>query len=257
MNLLQVLILGAIEGFTEFLPISSTAHLLIASRLLQIPETEFLKTFIIAIQLGAILAVVALYAKTFIKDWQVNLRVAAAFLPTAFFGFILYHFIKSFLFENMAVIIAALFLGGVGLVFFERWYRPERATERGLANIPYWKVFVVGCAQALAVVPGVSRAGATIIAGMLLGIERSAIVEFSFLLAVPTMAAATGYDLLKTGAALNAGEFHLIALGFMASFVFAIIGVKFFINLIKTRSFTSFGVYRILLALFLLGSIAI
>lgn len=259
MHLFQAAILGVIEGFTEFLPISSTAHLVIASQLLGIAETDFVKSFIIAIQVGAILAVVVLYWKTFLRNWETNKRIAVAFVPTALIGFALYKVIKGVLLENLTVISSALVVGGILLVLFEKFH-PRGGTAAGaagsagtppedLSHIPYWKAFVIGCAQSVAVIPGVSRAAATIIGGMLLGIERKTIVEFSFLLAVPTMIAATGYDLLKSASAFTFGQLDVIALGFVISFIFAIVGVRFLLRYIKQHTFTSFGFYRIVLGL--------
>jgi undecaprenyl-diphosphatase len=253
MSILSAAILGIIEGFTEFLPISSTAHLVIMSQLLGIAETDFVKSFIIAIQLGAILAVVILYGKRFITDRETTKRIVVAFLPTAVIGFALYKVIKGVFLDNLILIAAALVVGGIILVLFEKFHRPTAPPESDLTRIPYWKAFVIGCVQSLAVIPGVSRAAATVVGGMFLGIERKAIVEFSFLLAVPTMCAATGYDLLKSAGSFTFNQFNLLLFGFVVSFIFAIIGVTFLLRYIQRHSFTSFGSYRIVLGVLVLA----
>jgi len=245
MTLIHSIILGIVEGFTEFLPISSTAHQVIATHLLGITETDFVKTFIIAIQLGAIAAVVVLYWKKFITDWETNKKVIVAFIPTAIIGFILYKLIKGILLDNLGVISVALILGGAIMIMVERRSRVMRIHD--LKDISYKQAFIIGCAQSLAVIPGVSRSAATIVGGLLLGIKREAIVTFSFLLAVPTMVAATGYDLLKSGASFSGNQFQLIAVGAVMAFIFATIGIKFFLRVIQSKTFESFGIYRILL----------
>ena len=247
MTILQAVILGIVEGFTEFLPISSTAHLVITSELLRIPESEFLTSFIIAIQLGAIASVVAIYWKRLVFDSETMKRVLVAFLPTALIGFALYKLLKSYLIENLHIIAWALLLGGVVLILFERWQRNIPDRETPLAEMPYASAFVIGCIQALAIIPGVSRAGATIVGGMWLGIGRKEIVEFSFLLAIPTMLAATVYDLYKTGSAFAAADWLSLSIGFIVSFIAAYAGVRFLVRFIQTHSFSSFGIYRILL----------
>ena len=250
MSLLQSIILGVVEGFTEFLPISSTAHQVIVSHLMGLSETDFVKTFIIAIQLGAIAAVIVLYWKRFLHDWQTNMKVLVAFIPTAIIGFILYKLIKGVLLDNLGVIGITLLIGGVILILIERRTKPASTVD--LQQISYKQAFIIGCAQALAVIPGVSRSGATIVGGLLLGIKRDVIVTFSFLLAVPTMVAATGYDLLKSSGGFSDGQFYLLAGGAITAFIFAIIGIKFFLRVINTRSFVPFGVYRIFLGLALI-----
>jgi undecaprenyl-diphosphatase len=249
MNLINATILGVLEGFTEFLPISSTAHLLIISQWLKLEETEFLKSFIITIQLGAILSVVWLYRKTIFQNREMMSRVLIAFLPTAIVGFILYKLIKGVFFESMAVVAAALFVGGVLMIVFEHFHQAKPANTSVPSIISTKQALLVGCAQALAVVPGVSRAAATIIGGLLLGVGRKEIVEFSFLLAVPTMLAATGYDLVNNTAGFTLTDFHILAAGFVVSFVFALLGVRFLLDTVKKHSFRPYGVYRIALAI--------
>lgn len=245
--MIEAVLLGIVEGLTEFLPISSTAHLVLASHALGIPESAFLGSFIIAIQLGAIGAVVLLYWRTLFLDFEAAKRILVAFVPTAIVGFLLHQLLKEYLLENLTLIAWALLLGGIVLILFEKWHAarpPQAAAPSGLS---YGKAFLIGCAQSLAIVPGVSRAGATILGGLALGVSRKEIVEFSFLLAIPTMLAATGYDLLKTGAAFTADDWELLAIGFAVSFVAAYAGVRWLIRFIETHSFTGFGWYRIAL----------
>jgi len=247
----HALVLGIIEGFTEFLPISSTAHLNLASDLLGLGQTGYLKTFEIAIQSGAILAVFAIYFRKFL-DWEVLKRVVVAFIPTGIVGLILYKFIKTYLIGNTAVALTALAIGGLGLILFERWHVEPRAT-RDIAALSYKKVFLVGLAQSVAIIPGVSRAAATIVGGMFLGISRTVIVEFSFLLAAPTMLAATGLDLVKNIHDFSSSNVSILLIGFIASFIMAAVSIKFLLSYIKRHTFTNFGWYRIaLVAVFLL-----
>ncbi|MBI2063264.1 MAG: undecaprenyl-diphosphate phosphatase [Candidatus Yanofskybacteria bacterium] len=249
MDIIQLFILGILEGFTEFLPISSTAHLILASRLFQLGGSEFMKSFTIAIQLGAILAVVFLYAWRLVINPGIGKKTLVAFLPTAVVGFLLYKTIKGVLFESLFVIIISLFAGGIILIIFELLFKEKETSAASMKDITYTQAFMVGCAQSLAVIPGVSRAAATIIGGMFAGIKRVAIVEFSFVLAVPTMAAATGYDLFKNAGGFSASQFHLLAAGFVISFFAALLGVKFLLNLIQRHSFIGFGIYRVIAAL--------
>ena len=249
MDLGQALILGIIEGLTEFLPVSSTGHLILAARLLKLPSTEFLKSFEIAIQLGAILAVVILYASSFLRDFAIIKRIAAAFFPTAVLGLIFYKIIKNFLLGNAQIVLWSLFLGGIFLIVFECLHKEKNDAQEDIAKMSLPKAFWIGVFQSLAFIPGVSRAGATIIGGLILGLKRKTIVEFSFLLAVPTMLAATALDLLKNASSFHADQFLFLAAGFVSSFIVAVVSIKFFLHFIQRHNFISFGIYRILAAL--------
>jgi undecaprenyl-diphosphatase len=187
MTLLQSIILGIVEGVTEFLPISSTGHLILASRLLGLTQTDFQKSFEIAIQLGAIASVVLLYWRRFLEP-NVLSKVLVAFVPTGLIGFALYRLVKTYLFDSDTVVLWALGLGGVVLIVFELLHREPDDAVDDVASISYSKAFLIGLFQSLSIVPGVSRAGATIVGGLILGLTRTTIVQFSFLLAVPTMA---------------------------------------------------------------------
>ncbi len=253
MDIFQAVILGVVEGVTEFLPVSSTGHMVIAAHLLKMPHTEFLKTFEIAIQLGAIMAVAGMYWRTFLLDWDIGLRVLAAFVPTAVIGLLLYKVIKQYLLGNMLVVVWSLFIGGALLILFEMYFRPKQEPVEKLEKITYKQAIIIGLCQALAVIPGVSRSAATIVGGMFLGISRRTIVEFSFLLAVPTMLAATLLDVAKTDAVLSADEWGVLGVGFIVAFIVAWFSVKFLLRYITRYNFTPFGVYRVLLALVLLS----
>ena len=248
MNIFQSLILGIVEGITEFLPISSTAHLILASRLLGLGQTDYLKSFEVTIQLGAILAVVSLYLKRLWTDWNTNLRIAVAFLPAGVLGFFLYRFIRGVLFENVLITLAALVGGGILLIAFEKWHHGKEGGEANLAVMPLRKAFLIGVFQSLAVVPGVSRAAATIAGGLVAGLSRHATVELSFLLAIPTMAAATAFDLYKNAGAFSLDEFQLLVAGFVTAFAAARFSISFLLHYISHHTFIPFGIYRILAA---------
>ena len=248
MNLWHSLILGLVEGVTEFLPISSTGHLILTTRLLGLDSTEFVKSFEIIIQLGAILAVVVLYWRTLFVNWAIMKRLAVAFLPTAVIGLAFYSLVKQYLLSSQAVVLWAMLLGGVALIIFELIHRePERGPDE-LVRLPYRKAFMLGLYQTIAIIPGVSRSAATIVGGLASGLSRRAAVEFSFLLAAPTMAAATGLDLLKNAGSFGAAQAGILAVGFIVSFLVALGSIKFLLSFIKQNSFVVFGIYRILAA---------
>lgn len=248
---LQALILGIVEGITEFLPISSTAHLMFTSSLLGLAQSDFVKTFEIAIQLGAILAVVVLYWRT-IFDLKLMSKIITAFIPTAVIGLVLYHFIKTYLLGNVTAALWAVGLGGLVLIAFEWWHGKQVTADHEKVNdISYKQAAFIGVAQAVAVIPGVSRSAATIVGGLLMGINRETIVQFSFLLAVPTMAAATGLDLLKSYKDFSSADVTVLIIGFVASFVVALIAIKWFLGFVRKHTFTGFGIYRIVAALLL------
>ncbi|MFA6314810.1 MAG: undecaprenyl-diphosphate phosphatase [Candidatus Paceibacterota bacterium] len=254
MNIIEALILGLVEGFTEFLPISSTAHLILTSHILGLAQSDFVKTFEIAIQSGAILAVLVFYWKKFF-DVETLKRIVTAFIPTAVIGLILYKFIKQYLFENITVILWALALGGLALIIMEIFLR--RGDSKGLSEdsdvapeLPTYKqALFIGLIQSIAVIPGVSRSAATIMGGLLLGLSRSVIVEFSFLLAVPTIAAATLLDLTKNYQYFSMSDAGTLLIGFVSAFITAWFGIKFLLAYVRTNSFIGFGVYRIVLVL--------
>lgn len=240
-------ILGIVEGITEFLPISSTGHLILASSLLGLANTDFLKTFEIAIQLGAILAVVILYFKSFL-ELETLKRLAVGFLPTAVIGLALYRIVKTYLLGNEMVVLIALALGGVLLIVFEYAHTEKESSVSDIHTMSYAQAFGVGLFQAVAIIPGVSRSGATILGGLILGLKRTTIVEFSFLLAVPTMAAATGLDVLKNYSEFSNSNLTLLLCGFITSCIVALVVIRFFLHYIKKHTFVPFGIYRIVAA---------
>lgn len=253
MTYLHSIILGIVEGITEFLPISSTGHLIVTSHLLDIPVTEFTKSFEIFIQLGAILAVIWYYRVSIFHNLDTWKKVIAAFIPTAVIGLILYPFVKMYLLGNAQIVAIALIVGGIILVAFELWQEPRRKDEsrmyKTVAEVPYKSAVAIGIAQVLAVIPGVSRSATTIVSGELLSLSRKAVVEFSFLLAIPTMLAATSLDMLKSGWALNSHEISLLAVGFIVSFFVALGVITWLLKYIEKHSFIAFGMYRILAGL--------
>jgi len=249
MTYLHTLILGIVEGVSEFLPISSTGHLILASHLLHLKQTDFQKSFEIAIQLGAILSVLVLYWRALLVNFEILKRVITAFIPTAILGFIFYKVIKRVLLGSNTVVLYSLLMGGVFLVLFELWHREKESATEELSAISYSKSFLIGLCQAVAMIPGVSRSAATIIGGLILGIKRKTIVEFSFLLSVPTMVGATGLDLMKSGGHFSLEEFNLLLMGFISSFIVALLSIKWLIHFIKNHTFISFGIYRILISL--------
>jgi undecaprenyl-diphosphatase len=249
MNMLDVLIFGIVEGITEFLPISSTGHLILTAKLLQISQTEFIKSFEIAIQLGAILAVVVLYWSKLIRDKEIWKRLLVAFIPAAFIGGGLYKIIKRYLLGNNEVVLWSLFIGGLFLIIFELFYREKEDAVGELSSISYPQALAIGLFQSVAMIPGVSRAAATIIGGLVVGLKRKTIVEFSFLLAIPTMLAATALDLFKSAQVFKPEQFLSLGVGLAISFLVAIMAIKFLLNFIKHHSFLLFGVYRIAIAL--------
>lgn len=251
MNVLHAIVLGIIEGVTEFLPISSTAHLLFATRLMGLEQTEFLASFDIIIQLGAIAAVAIAVWRRFLADPRLVIVTIVGFIPTAIAGAVAYPFVKDLLNASPLVPILTLGLGGVALIVFEQSRRQRLTSGVSLPDASYRQSMLVGLVQCLAFVPGVSRSAASVIGGMFAGLDRKAAVELSFLLAIPTMAAATGLDLINTGFAFTAGEWQLLLVGLVASFITALIVVRWLLRYIETHTFASFGVYRILAAIVL------
>ena len=249
MDFLQAIILSIVEGISEFLPISSTGHLILASEILKISQTEFVKSFEVIIQLGAILAVVVLYGKRLLENKKLWPKIFAAFVPTAIVGFILYKLIKQFLLGNTAVTLWALLIGGIILLFIERFYKEQPHHLDKAENLSYKKAFLIGLIQSISVIPGVSRSASTILGGLFVGLKRKTAVEFSFFLAIPTMAAATGLDLLKSGFSFSATEWEILAVGFVGTFLTALLAVKYFLRYIEHHTFVGFGIYRIIVAI--------
>ena len=249
MDFLQAIILSVVEGITEFLPISSTGHLILTSEVLGVAQSNFVKDFEIIIQLGAILSIVVLYFDKFVKNKKIWKIVLAAFIPTAVIGFLLFKFIKESLLGNLYITLLALFIGGIALIILELIYKEKDHHVENIEDISLTNAFLIGLAQSLAVIPGVSRSAATIVSALFLGTKRKAAAEFSFLLAVPTMLAASTLDIIKSDFSYSLSQWSILAVGFFASFVVAIVVVKWFLKFIETNTFIPFGIYRIALAI--------
>jgi len=252
MSLIQSIVLSIIEGLTEFLPISSTGHMILASTIMDISEDAFVKTFEISIQIGAILAVLFLYYKRFLTGISIYLKLAVAFIPTGIIGFFAYHYIKTFLF-NPIVVSVSLILGGIVLILIDKRVAKQESNTDILEKISYKHAFFIGLFQSVSMVPGVSRAAATIVGGIFNGLNKKQAVEFSFLLAVPTMFVATGYDLYKTPVVFAGHEVFLLCIGLLVAFNTAWIAVKAFVSIIQNYGFKYFGYYRIILGIIFLA----
>ncbi|NVO08982.1 MAG: undecaprenyl-diphosphate phosphatase [Bacteroidales bacterium] len=248
MTIIQTIILSIIEGLTEFLPISSTGHMILASSIMKIQDDTFVKTFEIAIQLGAILAIVMLYAKRFFQGFPIYFKLGTAFLPTAIIGFLAYPFIKAYLF-NSVIVAVSLIVGGIVLILIDKKVVNQQSKTDVLESITYKNAFFIGLIQCVSMIPGVSRAAATITGGVFNGLNKKQATEFSFLLAVPTMFAATGYDLLKTPIIFSKQEIILLAIGLIIAFITAWIAVKIFLKIVENYGFKHFGYYRIIIGI--------
>ncbi len=253
MNYLQALILAIIEGLTEFLPVSSTGHMVIASSIMGIATDDFVKLFTIAIQLGAILAVVVVYWKKFINlnSFAFYVKLAIAVVPALLFGYLLNDFIDNKL-GNPIFIAVILLVGGIVLLFIDKLFKNPTVNDE--SKITNATAFKIGLYQVLAVCfPGLSRSAATIIGGMQQKLTKNAAAEFSFFLAVPTMVAATGYKLLKGYELLNTENIKILLFGNVVAFIVAIIAIKSFISFLTKHGFRIFGWYRIAIGILILG----
>lgn len=271
MNIIHAIILGIVEGITEFLPISSTGHMILVSKLLGLQNTDFLKTFEIFIQLGAIFAVIAIYFKRLITSFDTIKKVTVAFIPTAIIGLVLHDFVKKYLLASPLVVSISLIVGGILIIWFEKWHTKKLSSDDLLSSsdrtnnrdgdkenckdsgVSYTQAVKVGLYQSIAMIPGVSRSAATIIGGQISGVSRVKIVEFSFFLAIPTMFAASILDLYKGIGDIGSNEITLLAVGFITAFIVAIIAIKGFLNYIQKHNFVGFAIYRIVVGLLFLA----
>ena len=262
-SLLTIILLGIVEGVTEFIPVSSTGHLILAGALLGYDEHQW-KVFNVVIQLGAILAVVVLYWRTFLavlaglvrrqpEAWRFLRNVAVAFLPSAAVGLALHSQIEVML-GSPAIVAVALVLGGLAILVIEK-LAPE-GTEKGVADISLGKAVGIGLIQCLSMVPGVSRSGATILGGLSLGVERRTAAEFSFFLAIPTMLGASTLELVKNSDDLGAAGLEGIVIGFVVSFVVALLVIRWFLGIVTRHGFAPFAWYRIAAGLLALAWLA-
>ncbi len=252
MVMLHTLILSIVEGITEFLPISSTAHLSLVSQLLSIPQTDFLKSFEVIIQSGAMIGIIPVLWPIIRKGIPFK-QIIVGLIPAIIIGFALYKFIKGFLFGNTLVIAMALILGGIIIILVENKYKGQDVVEREVVTFSNKESFLMGLAQALAVVPGVSRSGAIIISGIAMKLSRQSIVAYSFLLGLPTIFLASAYDIYKTGIHFSQTEWKYIIVGFCISGIVTYFVGRLFYKYINRMSFKSFGWYRILLGLVVLA----
>ncbi len=245
MTITQAVILAIIEGLTEFLPVSSTGHMIIASSIMGIADDSFTKTFTVSIQFGAILSVVVLYYKRFLQSIAFYKRLLLAFMPAAVLGFLMDDIIDMLL-SNVLVVAFTLLAGGVLLIFIDSWLKG--GTGKEAQQVTYQKAFKIGMFQCLAMIPGVSRSAATIIGGLFCKLDRKTAAEFSFFLAVPTMFAATIFKVFKfakEGLGVTSEEINLLIIGNIVGFVVAILAIKSFISFLTKHGFLLFGYYRI------------
>jgi len=256
MDIFQAIVLAIVEGITEFLPVSSTGHMIIVSSIMGIAANDFVKMFTVAIQFGAILSVIVLYWKRFFQTLDFYFKLAVAFIPAAVLGFLLNDFIDALL-ENVVVVAISLLLGGIILLFVDKWFNHKEEDE-----VTYKKALTIGFFQVIAMIPGVSRSAATIIGGLSQKMSRKAAAEFSFFLAVPTMFAATAYKMLKfykSGGFDSAdNNWMILLIGNAVAFVVALVAIKGFISYLTKHGFKVFGWYRIIvgsiiLALYFMG----
>lgn len=254
MTTAQNIIISIVEGLTEFLPVSSTGHMIITEKILNITQDDFSKVFTVAIQLGAILAVVVLYWKKFLdfKNWQFYAKIAVGVLPALLFGFLFSKKIDALL-ESSTTVAISLLAGGVILLFIDNFFKNPTVDKE--EDVSFFKAIMIGIWQCIAMIPGVSRSAASIIGGMQQKLTRNAAAEFSFFLAVPTMLAATTYKLYKyykDYGGFTANEVNQLVIGNLVAFIVAILAIKFFIGFLKKHGFKIWGYYRIIVGIALL-----
>lgn len=253
MSIFQAIILAIIEGLTEFLPVSSTGHMIIGSSVLGIAENPIVKNYTVIIQFGAILSVLVLYWKRFFKSFDFYIKLFVAFLPAAVIGFLASDYIDMLL-ENVIVVAVTLLLGGIFLLFVDKIFEQNEKNPDGEPSLK--NAFIIGVFQVIAMIPGVSRSAATIIGGLTQKLTRKAAAEFSFFLAVPTMFAATSYKLLKiyqSETGFTSHDIQVLAVGNIVAFIVALLAIKLFIGFLTKHGFKVFGWYRIVVGLVILG----
>lgn len=251
MDIIEALILGIIEGITEFLPVSSTGHLIVVSHWMDIAQTETNKAFEVIIQLAAILAVFANYKDKFtFKHIELWKKVILAFIPVGAVGFLFHRQIKALF--HVEVVATMFIIGGLVFLALEYFYKEKSVTVRDVEDLSYRQALWIGIAQVFALIPGTSRAGSTIIGALLVGLDRKASAEFSFLLALPVMAAASGFDLLRHYRDFSDSDMLVLSVGFVVSFFVAYLTMKLFIKFLERFTFVGFGIYRIAFGLLLL-----
>ncbi len=246
MDLLQTILIAIVEGLTEYLPVSSTGHMIIAEKILNVPSTDFVKAFTVIIQFGAILSVIVLYWKRFLQSIEFYKTLLIAFIPAAIIGFLLNDYIDRML-ESVMVVAVMLIIGGVLMLFVDKWFSKTEENQ----EITPKKAIIIGFFQCIAMIPGVSRSMATIVGGMSQKLDRKNAAEFSFFLAVPTMFAASAYKLLKLimhpeSLAVLKDNIGTLLIGNIVAFIVAMLAIKFFIGYVTKYGFKAFGYYRII-----------
>jgi undecaprenyl-diphosphatase len=251
LGIFESIILGIIEGFTEFLPISSTGHLIVASEFMNIDQTKVTKAYEVIIQFAAILAVVLNYSDKFrpskIELWK---KLTIAFIPIGAVGFVFASYIKAMF--TIKIVAIMFIVGGIVFLIAERFYDQKKSLIDDIEKVSYKKAFYIGIAQIAALIPGTSRAGASIIGAMFVGLNRKASAEFSFLLAFPVMCATTGYDIVKHYKDFTDANFLVLGVGFVTAFFVAYLTIKLFLKFLENFTFIAFGIYRIVFGTILL-----
>lgn len=247
MDIFQAIIMAIVEGITEFLPVSSTGHMIITQKLLGIEPDSFVKLFTVNIQFGAILSVIILYWKRFFQTFDFYLKLFTAFLPAAILGFLLSGYIDQML-ESVLVVAVSLVLGGVFLLFIDSWFNKPSENQK----ISFMKALMIGFFQVIAMIPGVSRSAATIIGGLTQKLSRKNATEFSFFLAVPTMFAASAYEMIKSYKSIQPQHINVLIIGNLVAFLVAMLAIKGFITFLTKHGFKVFGYYRIIVGAIIL-----
>ena len=251
MTIIDSIILGIVEGITEFLPISSTAHMILVSTLLGLKQTLQNVAFEVIIQLGATLAIVMIYLdKINFKEIELWKKVFLAFLPLAIVGFLLRHQIKELF--TLTTVAWMFIIGGIVFFIVEKFYKEEKAKVKNVEKVSYKQAFIIGVFQTFALIPGTSRSGATIVGGMLSGLSRKTAADFSFLLAIPTMFAASGYEMVKNISSFKDQNFLILGVGFVVAFISCYLAVKWFLKFVEKYTLIPFGIYRIIVGILLL-----
>lgn len=254
MNVWEAIILGLVEGITEFLPVSSTGHMILTAHMLGLDQSEVVKSFEIAIQLGSILAVLFVFLKELRYGLSIWAKLFLGFIPTGLLGFALYSFIKDLFAPGVTAYM--LIAGGIVFIVLELYLAkkgfPSETLKNNLNDITYSHAFIIGLSQSLAMIPGTSRSGATIVSGLLCGFSRTLAAKFSFLLAIPTMFAATGYDLYKNYELFSISDLKILLIGSLVAFLVALLTIRVFLSFLKRFSYISLGIYRILLGILFL-----
>lgn len=252
MNIFDAIILSVVEGLTEFLPVSSTGHMILTSKILGLEQNNILKCFEVVIQLGSILAVVCMFFNRLKQDFKLWTKLIIAFLPTAIIGFLFYSHIKKF-FSPQTTSYMLIFWGVIFIIveLFLQKKGKEFTKIHNINDISYKKAFLIGFSQCFAMIPGTSRSGATIISSLLLGIDRGVAATFSFLLAIPTMLSATAYDVYKNYEIFsqNSQNFTIFTIGAILAFIVAFVSIKLFLNFVSKFNYIPFGIYRIIIGI--------